>query len=371
MPFSNSISFTPATTNLSNGSDFVLDGYGRNDWILPIVVNSVLLLLTIWIIISLIDHGIRTEKWSLKRRDELKLSSGIVYTSTIVNAFLALARFVASMVSFQVAFQDYCENAEDAAFYIYGFSTFSVHLFLWLRQRIFYTNSMLGIQFNVLLKILSAISIVLIFGAGLIVILLINIPSLYKPTPEGCTYKPSPEMENNLFKILLVGALLVILGQLIMVGLFIYPLQIVAGTNESCFSWQSIWKSSNISESGESRSTVMEVVSGTQPSMTSNVGTVRSQSAVPDLNKGKSGKRKRSSKTVRQVIGRTVILQICLITVYILRLVVTNFALEKYANRRVYNTLTDLNVFIDLMLIILSYTCCKEMFVSPILRCMK
>ncbi|CAK8694227.1 unnamed protein product [Clavelina lepadiformis] len=197
------------------------------DWLIAEVINSLLILSTLWIIFSLIHFGIKHKKWSKNQTGNAdKLTGGIVYTLTVVCAILALVRFIVDQFAFNIGigigFDKECEVLADAVLVLYFLVISAVYAFLWLRQRIFYANNMLFVNVGIFLKVLSSSSYVILFLAGLAGLLLTTIPVNHPSSPEGCVYVESEEIGPVAWMIFLV---VLVAGQTTLVGLFIYPLK--------------------------------------------------------------------------------------------------------------------------------------------------
>ena len=198
------------------------------DWILSVTVNSIFIPMTVWILFSLIYYGNKSKMWvTRKKKNFEKLNAGYILMAAVLCAATALLRFIASQLVFNIGFSHgediKCKIVFDALIISFCFAIFSVHIYFWMRQIVFYTNRMLNIDFSKGLRFFSYVSIILILLGELGVILVSTIPTKYMSTLEGCVYFPI----NLTFSaiIVIVNSLVLLLGQIILVGLLIYPLR--------------------------------------------------------------------------------------------------------------------------------------------------
>ncbi|CAK8695770.1 unnamed protein product [Clavelina lepadiformis] len=350
------------------------------DWILAVFITSLLMVFTLWIIFSLSHYGIKTRTWSRSQlRNADKLSGGIIYTSTLCCAIMSLIRYISSLVGYNVGFgtsardMDACERISDAQFAIYCLVLFSVYIFLWLRQRVFYDNEMLNTNFSTTLKFFSVVSIVLIFVAGIGVILISALPQTYPSSLKGCTYQASDKGLDDASWI--AGGAVLVLGQTILVALFIYPLQknVELSCRPTSFFSRCLKRrhdedtSVQFQESNRDRR---------NPNIRQNsygdsiqvipIATNFNQSnnqARPTFRRNLS---KRSTARVIRIMRRTIIFGALSIFSDIALLLVSTFTVDGTAeHRRMSLTIYDVNVFLNLMLVICSFLSYKDMLMSP------
>ncbi|CAK8695759.1 unnamed protein product [Clavelina lepadiformis] len=266
----------------------------------------------------------------------------------------ALVRFINSQFTFNigigVGYDKECEIVSDSSFVWYSLVNFAVYIFLWLRQRIFYSNNMLNVRFGIFLKVLSFSSIVILFLSGLIAILVNTIPVNYPSSHEGCIYHESEDMGPVAW---IAGIIVVIIAQSVLVWLFIYPLkqdfvQSICG----CCSAEVNGKKTN---NKRSRSVA---------SIQTNKSDGESRNMVPEE---KVCKRK-SSNTVKCIMQRTVAFSIISVATDIILVLISSYTISSEGHRRVSTTVFDINVFLNVIFVICSFLSCKQMLFSPILN---
>ena len=192
-------------------------------------IYCVLMTVDVWIIISLIHFGIKTKKWRyLQRGSPDLLSSRWIYLSVI---FCSVLAFVCHLVialyhnlEYQVGDDELCDSMSDAVKSLFGFCTFSVYFFLWLRQRVLYTTVLPTAHFTKALRVFSFMIIFISFMFGMIGLILFNIPNDVVATPMGCVYKK----DGNLREISSVfAAFALIFTQVSLLAVFIHALLVL------------------------------------------------------------------------------------------------------------------------------------------------
>ena len=200
----------------------------KADWIIPMTMSSFLVVTTLWILISLIYYGIKTNKWkTMKSSNYDKLNAGLIYMAVVVCTTLCLIRLIISLFYMDIGFtvvekqNRRCNSLFDAMGVMYGMVILSTYTFLWLRQRVFYVNRMLNVKYTRVSRMLSAVSIFVIVTCGVCVLIFSTMPNDHFSSPDGCFYKP----DRRLFIGYCVSILLVIcFGNAVLFGLFAYGL---------------------------------------------------------------------------------------------------------------------------------------------------
>jgi len=371
--------------NFSNISGNATDEFwNRVSWIAAVSINAVLTAVTMWILFSLIHYGVRTGKWSgAQKRNADKLNAGWVYSSVLACAVISIIRYMTSQIVFQIGFgetKDHdqaCESVNDLLFVEYSLVLFSTYIFLWLRQRTFYTNEMFNINYSKSLRILSASSILILLLAGLGVVIINTLPSNYSSTPHGCIYDPE-SVALDISSWAACAAVLVV-GQVLLLSLLIYPL--AKNLNDEhclkqicCFlcimkeeqkkirqqlpNSASPSKSSIGSNETSGHTTVVHSISGSESPL---------RISTPKPKKKRTTKRK-SSVAVKRIMFRTLVFGVLAVftDLFLISVLSTNVINNSDpVLRRVATTLYDINVFLNLMLVIMSFMTYKKMLLSP------
>ena len=197
------------------------------NWILPETVNIISILITLWILFSLIYYGNKSKMWVTKNKKNFeKLNTGFILMAAVLCAVMALFRFISSQFVFNIGFSvtenKHCKIVFDASSVSFCLACWAVFIYLWVRQLVFYTNRMLNIDFSKGLRFFSYLSIILISLHGLGSILANTIPIKGMSTLKGCVFIPLDSTTSAIA--VMLGSLGMLFGQIILVGLLIYPL---------------------------------------------------------------------------------------------------------------------------------------------------
>ena len=189
-------------------------------------VYIVLMIVDLWIIISLIHFGIKTRKWRrLQSGNPDLLSSGKIYLSVVFCFVSALVYHIVVAVyryyGYQQGEDELCDTMRDISAIMYTMCSFSVILFLWLRQRMLYTAFLQTVHLSKALKVFSFMIIFFtIFGSISGVVLLI-LPNDYVASPIGCI-----QSRNGSSRVLALVILVftIVFSQVALLAVFIHGL---------------------------------------------------------------------------------------------------------------------------------------------------
>ena len=341
---------------------FEKDYFHEVTYILAVSINATLIALSLWILFSLIHFGVTTGQWSgRQKRNADKLNAGWIYTSVIVCAIMAVIRFITSQVAHNVGFgedkNERCDKIGDALYVEYCCALFCIFVFLWLRQRIFFTNKMFNFGYSKILKVLSGLSIFVLFGAGLAAVIISAIPIHYSFSPIGCRNNRVSESLNAWLWALRV--IIPVIGQVLMLVLLVYPLsKNIDGLQQSCFC---------ISRQTDNSPNHTSSPSLSNPSKSKAGFDLRNKQITLKPISGLQST-KRSSDIVKKIMIRTVVFGFIAVLTDISLIVVHATSILNPRNprfRRVMVTLYDMNVFLNLMFVIMSFVTWKKMMTSP------
>ena len=348
----------------ANGSLFEKDYFHEVTYIVAVSINATLIALSLWILFSLVHFGVKTGQWSgRQKRNADKLNAGWIYTSVIVCAIIAVIRLTTSQITQNVGFGEdqmiVCEKINDALFVEYACVLFFSYVFLWLRQRTFYTNKMFNFGYSKILKVLSGSSIFILFAAGLGVTFVNTIPTNYPSSPIGCRYDSASESLNAWSWALC--AITLVIGQVLLLVLLVYPLAKNSDDlKASCFCFEK-QTDNNLKYTGSvSLSTLSK--SESRADLNDNIQRKSAKSiSSPRL-------KKRTSRTVKKIMIRTVVFGFTAVFTDISLITIVSTSIINQENprlRRVSVTLYDMNVFLNLMLVVMSFMTWKKMLTSP------
>ena len=150
---------------------FNYDQTKQPNWIVSVVIETVLMSLTLCILISLVHYGCRTKKWTQTQEHEHVLVSGSIYSCVIATAISGILRNAFNLTLLNVGYEENqnrtCTVIAHTALFFYISGYFPVTLFLWLRQRIFFTHHLLNVHYNRVIKFFSFACIIVFSGYAL------------------------------------------------------------------------------------------------------------------------------------------------------------------------------------------------------------
>ena len=300
-------------------------------------VYIVLMTANLWIIFSLIHFGIKTRKWrSPQFGNPDSLSSGRIYLSVVVcsvTAFLYnLVVAIYRNVGFHKNEDKLCDTMADLNKIMYGICSFSVVLFLWLRQRTLYTAFLPTARFQKTLKFFSFIIIVVAIVGGLPALILSIMPNDYVASPIGCVYK-----KNKSYRVpsLVIIATTTVFTQVSLLAVFIHALLVLHKSSE-----EKRWKS---------------LLCCKQKPL---INVVNEQTNITEQ------PHHRTQTIVRNVIRKTIIF--AALSILSDLLITSSLLFARQGNRRdILSLLTTLWVSMNLCFVILSFLAWKDMMTSP------
>ena len=335
------------TSLMKNLTVFAYDRTQKLDWILSVTITILLLILTLWILLSLIFYGNKTKKWSKNQGTTEVLNSGLIYSSVVSCAILCIFRFCVSLAFLNIGYEliqnntsSYllCDQVGDATNMAYSLLIGNVIMFLWFRQRAFYANQLLNVNYSKVIKFFSYFSLVLIFVYGLILIVFNTLPISYTPSFEGCVAHPSSTLKTKFWISVIV---FVVLFYIILLGLLFYALtQANSATNKRkrhALNHNAVGHIHIVNENAEiKRSSCLQCLD------------------FISKNRGAHNKKK-------IILQRTLFFAIISIACDVFLQLCITFVIDSNGHRRITTTLFNINSFINLSLVILSFSAYKQM----------
>ena len=354
MNASTASSYRESTSNRPNS---IYNFTTQTDWIVPVAVNLVLMFLTLWILFALVHYGVKTKKWTRRRASHLDmLSIGMVYTSAVACAGVCMMLLIINFAYLNVGFSPViersltCEVIADTAVALYGVLLFLVALFLWFRQRVFYQNKMLNMDYNKCVHVLSSISIIMVL-VGAIAALVINILPLNRHSSRnGCIFTVGDQRIFHFLSVVIV----IVLGQLMLAALFAYAL---IKTNSLINPTPMRKLSHNPSRNRDSIPNSTDytlVVSGMSTQEQSTSQSLRYQENNTTQSKG-----------VRIILQKTLTFAILSTAADIFIQTLIHFLTEPTGHRRIVTTASNVNAFSNLVFLLLSFAQYKKILLSP------
>jgi len=220
---------TPLEKTINN-----MNSFEQLDWIFPVVIIVFTIIVETWFIISLLHYGIKTKKWKELHNagNPDKLNSGAIYTALVACAVLSFTYSLISLARINFGFNlgedELCDSLADASTIAYALTLFAMQMLWWLRQRAFFVNRMLNVNYSKKVRFFSAISIIIIFTAGISALVLNTYSDDYHSSLDGCVYKPDDSLRVGYWISIII---VVLFGQVTFLGLFVYALTQTSGIN--------------------------------------------------------------------------------------------------------------------------------------------
>ena len=335
------------------------------DWILPVTVTNSLMILTFWLLISLIHYGIKTKKWSRNQKHGIALNSGLIYSWVVVCAIACLFRFIASLIFMSVGFSEneekLCDLIGDATNFSFASVLGTVALFLWFRQRAFYVNELLNVSYNKVVMFFSYICVFIIVGYGISITTLILIaPTLWSSSRTlGCVrsvYTHLNPLGTNYWLAITFG---VILYYSILLGLLSYALISIKSPTRITRPQD---QENNAHNTNVQRNAALEANPSTQHGLKKNkLWKIK----MILLSESKNNENNNSIKHKKLILQKTILYAILSIVSDIFSHIVSNHITNPNGERRVSTAIYNVNLFFNLLFLILSFTTYKKMMTSP------
>lgn len=367
--------------NISNKNYSEFDNSTRNDFkdsfhrISPIVVTALLLIVVLWFLISIILYGKKSGKWKKSpRKDFDKLNAGKVYSFVTICAVLCSLRLIASEIQLFMEFegenQQSCNVMNGITSGLYVLIVCSVYSFLWIRQRVFFANSMLNRTYNKWVTGLSRLIVVpLIIGSVAAIVGITILSSSNTSTINECSLIPDHIGAKALFTLLLWFS--VIVGQSVMLGLFAYAL---TSNNIKCGPKLNIChrKSKNAFKNKSNKTNTFFInsiatISATKVNETDVVSesnqrspVMKNTSNVTDV----SNRIKATKKSVKLILKKTLYFALLSTLIDFVTLAL-NLFLTSFVGRRYLIMILNINIFFNLLFILLSFHNWKKIVMLP------
>lgn len=327
------------------------------NWIVPVAVTAFLIAASLWLLISLVYYGIQTNKWKkMKLSHYDKLNTGLVYSAVVICAVFCLVRLIINLIYMNVGFGDEmksetCNSVFDTMGVMYALVILSTYIFLWLRQRTFYTNRMLNVNYTKTAKFFSAVSIIVITLCSLCVILFTTLADDHFSSPDGCHYKPDKSLIIGYYMSL---AFVILLGNATLFGLFAHglrkakdysskpPTEVGRGSTD-------IRANGKSSESTKQQTQVTDSTAKVEIGKSS-VSTLSHKTPIP------------TSTLVKTVLKKTLILAVVSVLCDITLLILLYFS---PIHRRLVTLAFNVNAFLNVLFLVLSFVQYKKMLFSP------
>lgn len=198
--------------------------YLKKYWL---VCESLLVILTfvaIYLTMRLMQYAFDKKSNSKIGREivQKKWLKGLCATSSFAFVLRLISNHLVAFLGWQS--DELCYATVTASTVLFCITIYPIYIFLWVRQSIFYTNPVIRKGLNVWVTRISWFTLVFMIATGLTMPFLYNVPAItgweYRTTEQGCmeVSEDSAELAPG------IAVTFTILFQVVLLGLFIYPL---------------------------------------------------------------------------------------------------------------------------------------------------
>jgi len=333
------------------------------DWIFPVLVNIILMVVHFWFLISLIHYGIKNKMWRQTRNKSDVLNTRLVYGSVIGCAVACIIRLVITLVRYNIGFSTVenglCDKFVAAATVSYTIVHLFVVLFLWSRQRSFFANRLLNFNYSRPIKYFSSYVIVFIFALIIFSLVYYNANNSYISSGQGCVLSEEHEVQIAVFLVPILSAMFYNISLL---GLLFYALTSAKSFQKREAASRTQWQQQQSPNKSSSVYTINTTISS---SSKCGSNTFHSENRKTPSTKNSRSRRKTTSNIVTAILQRTLIFAVVSILVDVLLQLINTFVLNPINHRRFVNMGIDVATFFNLIFVILSFATGKDMMTSP------
>ena len=345
------------TTNLTTPSN--QQKYFYTSRIIPNVIVSCLLSVTLWITISLIHYGIKTEKWrqSKKQSQADILNIGRIYTSVVLCGVIVTFYVVVALVYMNTGFANdgynvdaYCNSISDLVYSAFTLTMFSTVTFLWLRQRTFFQNKLLNIHYSKCMKVFSSLSLFVVMSAGIGTLILIAHPYDHIATKDGCVYNSNGILKKA-YGISFVTV--AIIYQSLFLGLFVYATKMTHALKNNVRVDE---ESNRNDQQALRRSTAGKKSNNDKRNITPVSRQAGNQTFIAKHKRSDFRKQKTATaRKIRSILIKTIAVAVTTTILDLLLVLITSFVAKPHKHHGYSVMLASLNAFLHLFLTVLSF----------------
>ena len=335
------------------------------DKILPVAFIVSLIAAEIWMLLTLIHYGFKSGKWKhVHCGNSDKLNSGNVYSAVVAclvfTMFYSIVTLVYINVGFSLGEDELCDSLADAVSFFFALIYMTAQTCWWLRQRIFYTNRMMNVNYSKRVKLFSAISIIILYATGISILVFIAHPNDHPSSLDGCLFMPDNGIRVGYWISVVIA---IAFGQTTLLGLLVHALAQTKNQDrrssmkiveELCFC-----PKSNSTQQQTSRNDAKLFV-GSSPTPRSNNFQLAHQH---------SQTRKSKALTIRKILCKTIIFAIISMLSTLFFLVFIHHISNPKGHRRIAVVIGNLNAFVNLLLLLFSFTEYRKMLTSLFKMC--
>jgi len=231
-------------------------------------------------------------------------------------------------------------------------------MFLWLRQRAFFANRLLNVNYNKKVRFFSAVSIIIIFTAGSSVLIFNAYPDDHYSSLDGCLYMPDDSLRIGYWISILI---VIIFGQVTLLGLFVYALTQTSGVNGGLLTQlKTLCYCKQSSRQHMQQKKIQLENSFSEISGHINTNTSHSSNLTPHNSRSHSS----NAGKIRIILRKTLIFAIISILGDIIIQIFIHYITNPDGHRRFSVVVGNINTILNLLLLVFSFTEYREMLSS-------
>lgn len=329
------------------------------NWIIPMVLIIILLIASLWVLISFTFYGFKNEKWKNSRRNnQERINAGSTYVFAIFFIACCLFRYVTSAVAINIGYGEnlhvLCRAIDGIAYALYILVLYSVVLFLWLRQRVLFLNEMLRASYNTIIKSLSFLSIFLITAAWIAILAFHLVQTTFVSSINGGCETKEHNFETSRIIAIVIA---IVVFHFLLLGLFAYALLRIKRPKSHV-------KVKNSSEGNSSSDTNNSNTMNSRPRTYTSMS-MASLNTIHNLGTLRDDSRSRNTSAITTLLMKTLILAVIIIITDILTHTFVFYVISS-KDYSLVQMVYDINTFFNLLFLIFSFDSYKEILTSPL-----
>ena len=320
-------------------------GYTQElNWILPLAANILMMAVTFWVMIAFICYEKKSDQ---HHKQKLALNSQLIHNCVPTCALFCELRFVFSLVLLNIGFTEnednLCRTIGIAAYLLNFLVLFTGQFFLWLRQRAFYVNRLMNVNYNKTTMLISYCSIFFCFVYVMVFCTSSAPLPIFVSSPQhGCMLKVRYQYSGT--ALLIIGVMGGLIAQVMFFGLLAYAL-----THVRAFQSQSLRIQKQASTAKEKNA--KESIGDSEQIICYDRQTKKDYA---------------SASKVKVALHRIFVIAVISMLVDIIGYSVLFYFMTQNVILRVSVLTLDLHAFANLLTLIFSFSNCMDILTSPL-----
>jgi len=334
------------------------------DWIFSMTFVVMIIALTGWVVVSLIHYGIKNKMWNKRQKNKHALNSGKIYACVVVLTCMCLLFHISSLVVFNIDLNGHESKTcfiisnVNLTFYLFVFT--SVGLFLWFRQRAFFRNQYLNVNYNRIILIFSFASIFALLGCcSVLWVFLIGTNVYFASLANGCQMVLQQQQYPVLGSIFwIIVASCITLHYSILLGLLAYALLSIKSVSTS-----------NVSNTTKSNDNNHLSAYSISMKIQNNIQKFKFLKIKSFFIIDKTCKNKNSLQQKIIALRRTILFALLSLVSFVVSEIFLHYYAAPNGFMKISLVILNVDAFLQLHFVIFSFTTYRRMLTSPIVKC--